>query len=70
MGHVYEMLEMPHYALYYYKQAHRLRASDPRVLLAMGLCYEDLARWEESKKCLKRAIAMKDPEGTAIIRLA
>lgn len=25
MGHVYEMLEMPHYALYYYKQAHRLR---------------------------------------------
>lgn len=25
MGHVYEMLEMPHYALYYYKEAHRLR---------------------------------------------
>ena len=25
MGHVYEILEMPHYALYYYKQAHRLR---------------------------------------------
>ena len=28
------------------------RASDPRVLLAMGLCYEDLARWEESKKVI------------------
>jgi anaphase-promoting complex subunit 8 len=25
MGHVYEVLEMPHYALFYYKQAHRLR---------------------------------------------
>ena len=25
MGHVYEILEMAHYALYYYKQAHRLR---------------------------------------------
>ena len=72
MGHVYEMLEMPHYALYYYKQAHRLRydvialysnplsvyvyvyvvinrASDSRILLAMGLCYEELCRWEEAK---------------------
>ena len=25
MGHVYEMMDMPHYALYYYKQANRLK---------------------------------------------
>ena len=25
MGHTYEILRMPNFALYYYKQAHRLR---------------------------------------------
>ena len=25
LGQTYEILKMPHYALYYYKQAHRLR---------------------------------------------
>ena len=34
LGQTYEILKMPHYALYYYKQAHRLRyASRPHTLV-------------------------------------
>ena len=37
MGHTYEILRMPYFALYYYKQAHRLR-SVRWVVVFRGYC--------------------------------
>ena len=31
LGHTYEILRMPCFALYYYKQAHKLRSVQPRI---------------------------------------
>lgn len=70
LAQVYELLRMPKFALYYYKQAHRLKSSDPRILLALGSCYYELNQLEEAKKCMKQAVAFKDQEGVALIKLA
>ena len=42
LGQTYELLKMPFYCLYYYKQAQELRPSDSRMLVALGESYEKL----------------------------
>jgi len=61
---------MPAYSLYYYKQAHRLRPNDSRLITALGEAYEKLDKMELAQKCYERARQLGDIEGLAILRLA
>ena len=58
------------YALHYYRKACVLRPYDARMWCALGGCYEHLDKIEEAEKCYERAIANKDMEDIALIRLA
>lgn len=58
------------YALYYYRKACILRPYDARMWCALGGCYECLEKYDEAEKCYERAIANKDMEDIALIRLA
>lgn len=61
---------MPAYSLYYYKQAHRIRPNDSRLLTALGEAYEKLDRTSCAAKCYERARKLGDIEGLAILKLA
>ena len=50
LGQTYELLKMPFYCLYYYKQAQELRPSDSRMLVALGESYEKLDKIEARKR--------------------
>lgn len=70
LGQTYDILKMPGYSLYYYKQAHRLRPNDSRLLTALGEAYEKLDRPRCAAKCYERARQLGDVEGLAILKLA
>ena len=70
LGQTYEIHRMYFYALYYYRKACVLRPYDARMWCALGGCYECLEKFDEAEKCYERAIANKDMEDIALIRLA
>lgn len=70
LGQTYEILKMPFYSLYYYKQAQQLRPNDSRMLIALGETYEKLEKIENALKCYHKACTVGDIEGTALINLA
>lgn len=70
MGQTYEILKMPFYGLYYYKQAQLLRPRDSRMVTALGEAYEKQDRIPEALKCYYKACNVGDIEGMALIRLA
>jgi len=70
LGQTYEIHRMYFYALYYYRKACILRPYDARMWCALGGCYECLEKFDEAEKCYERAIANKDMEDIALIRLA
>jgi len=70
LGQTYDILKMPAYSLYYYKQAHRLRPNDSRLLTALGEAYEKLDRPKSAGACYERARQLGDIEGLAILKLA
>ena len=63
LGQTYEILKMPFYCLYYYKQAQELRPSDSRMLVALGESYEKLEKTPDAMKkspiLIKKSIATK-----------
>lgn len=61
---------MPFYCLYYYRQAHKFRPNDSRMLVALGESYEKLNSMQQAKKCYFRAMSVGDLEGMAVIKLA
>ena len=71
LGQTYEILKMPFYCLYYYKQAQELRPSDSRMLVALGESYEKLEKTPDAMKCFWKAHCVGDIEGgIALLRLA
>lgn len=70
LGQTYEMLKMPLYCLYYYKQATQFRPNDSRMIMALGETYEKLDKTENALKCYFRACNVGDVEGMALIKLA
>lgn len=70
LGQTYEILKMPSYSLYYYKQAQNLRPNDSRMLVALGETYEKLEKVQEALKCFYKARSVGDVEGSAILKLA
>lgn len=70
LGQTYEIHQMFFYALHYYRKACVLRPYDARMWCALGGCYEHLDKLDEAEKCYERAIANKDMEDIALIRLA
>merc|ERR1711910_235830 len=69
-GQTYEILKMPFYCLYYYKQAQELRPSDSRMLVALGESYEKLDKIQDAMKCFWKAHCVGDIEGgIALLRL-
>lgn len=70
LGQTYEILKMPFYGLYYYKQAQLLRPRDSRMVLALGEAYEKQDKIPEALKCYYKACSVGDIEGMALIRLA
>lgn len=69
LGQTYEILKMPFYCLYYYKQAQQLRPNDSRMLIALGETYEKLDKVQEALKCYYKARSVGDIEGFALLRL-
>lgn len=70
LGQTYEIIKMPYYCLYYYKQAQQLRPNDSRMLIALGETYEKLEKIQEALKCYYKARSVGDIEGIALLRLA
>eukprot|EP00057_Strongylocentrotus_purpuratus_P027870 XP_011682344.1 PREDICTED: cell division cycle protein 23 homolog [Strongylocentrotus purpuratus] len=70
LGQTYDILRMPFYSLYYYRQAQQVRPNDSRMLVALGESYERLDKIAESKKCYWRAYSVGDVEGVALVKLA
>lgn len=70
LGQTYEILKMPFYCLYYYKQAQKLRPNDSRMIIALGETYEKLEKIENALKCYYKACNVGDIEGMALIKLA
>ena len=69
LGQTYEILKMPSYSLYYYKQAQNLRPNDCRMLVALGETYEKLEKVQEAMKCFSKASDLGG-EGSASLKLA
>lgn len=70
LGQTYEMLQMYTYSLYYFRKGTTLRPFDSRMWIAMAETYERLSRIEDAIKCYLRAEGNKDPEGSALSKLA
>lgn len=70
LGQTYEILQMPFYALFYYRKATALRPYDARMWCAMAGCYKLLNRKQEAIKCYQRAESNHDREGIAYMELA
>lgn len=70
LGQTYEILKMPFYGLYYYKQAQLLRPHDSRMVLALGEAYEKQEKIQDALKCYYKACNVGDIEGMALIKLA
>lgn len=70
LGQTYEILKMPFYAIYYYKQAQFLRPHDSRMILALGEAYEKQDKIQDALKCYYKACNVGDIEGMALIKLA
>ncbi|CAH1991216.1 unnamed protein product [Acanthoscelides obtectus] len=70
LGQTYEILKMPNYCLYYYKQAQMLKPNDSRMVIALGEAYEKLDKTENALKCYYKACVLGDVEGTALLKLA
>lgn len=70
LGQTYEILKMPFYGLYYYKQAQLLRPHDSRMILALGESYEKQDKIQDALKCYYKACNVGDIEGMALLKLA
>ena len=70
LGQTYEILKMPFYCLFYYKQAQQLRPNDSRMLIALGETYEKLDKIQEALKCYFKARSVGDIEGIALLKMA
>lgn len=70
LGQTYELLQMPFYALFYYRKATALRPYDARMWCAMAGCYKLLNRKQDAIKCYQRAESNYDREGIAYTELA
>lgn len=70
LGQTYEILKMPFYALYYYKQAQLLRPHDSRMVQALGEAYEKQNKIQDALKCYYKACNVGDIEGMALLKLA
>lgn len=70
LGQTYEIIKMPYYCMYYYKQAQQLRPNDSRMLIALGETYEKLEKTGEALKCYYKACRLGDVEGMVLIKLA
>lgn len=70
LGQTYEILKMPFYGLYYYKQAQLLRPHDSRMVLALGEAYEKQDKIQDALKCYHKACNVGDIEGMALLKLA
>jgi anaphase-promoting complex subunit 8 len=70
LGQTYEINRMYYYALYYYRKACTLRPYDARMWCALGGCFENLGRQDDAVRCFERAIANRDMEHIALLRLA
>lgn len=70
LGQTYEILKMPFYAIYYYKQAQLLRPHDSRMVLALGEAYEKQDKIQDALKCYYKACSVGDIEGMALLKLA
>ncbi|KAL1458494.1 hypothetical protein WDU94_008640 [Cyamophila willieti] len=55
LGQTYEILRLPYYGLYYYKQAHMVRPNDPRMLAALGEAFEKQEKISEAMKCYNKS---------------
>lgn len=69
LGQTYEILKMPYYCMYYYKQAQHLRPIDSRMIIALGETYEKLDKIENALKCYYKACNVGDIEGMALVKL-
>lgn len=69
LGQTYEILKMPIYGLYYYKQAQLLRPHDSRMVLALGEAYEKHDKIQDALKCYYKAYNVGDIEGMALLKL-
>ncbi|KAI0150207.1 TPR-like protein [Xylariaceae sp. FL1272] len=56
LGQTYEVLEMHAYALWYYKKAAGLRPWDGKMWMAVGSCLQQMKRYHDGIKALKRAL--------------
>lgn len=69
LGQSYEILKMPYYSLYYYKNSQQLRPYDSRMLVALGETFEKLEKYDNALKCYQKASNVGDIEGITLLRL-
>ena len=70
LGQTYEILNMLHFSLKYYRKAALLRSFDARIWCAIGGCYLSLGKRSESIRSYERAVSNNDIEGVATEQLA
>jgi anaphase-promoting complex subunit 8 len=70
LTYMYNVHVCVQYALYYFKKAATLKASDARMWCAVGNCYLQLGMRSEAILVLDRAVSCGDSEGIATRELA
>lgn len=70
LGQTYEILEMQHYAVYYYERAAALRPTDYRMWAALGNCYEVLERYPLALGAFLRACSENGVDAVLALRIA
>ncbi|KAF5388775.1 hypothetical protein D9757_005611 [Collybiopsis confluens] len=56
LGAAYDGMMMPHYAIFYYQQAVKLRPNEPSIWEGLGACYEQISKFEDSMTSYQRAV--------------
>ncbi len=69
LGTQYFLNQAPEKALKAYELAKALLPNNPKVLLGLGLCLEQLKRWEESRSCFEKYLILDPLNGMVYKKL-
>ena len=69
LGQAYEILELPSFAIYYFRRACEIQPYDYRMWNAMAKCYEGLNLINDAIESYKKAEVNQDENGLSIFNL-
>lgn len=69
LGQVYELNGAYTYAVHYFEKCAAIRPYDGRMWSSMGVCFDQLGRWQDAIACFKRYLTCRLNHGDTIMGL-